>query len=67
MVDSEGFGVNVEAEDAGVLADAVEQLYLNPEMRQVMGQKARVLAEQKFDRPRIYQKIVDMINELIPQ
>ena len=67
MVDSEGFGVNVEAEDAGVLADAVEQLNLNPEMRQVMGQKARVLAEQKFDRPRIYQKIVDMINELIPQ
>lgn len=61
----DGFGVNIIPEDAGVLADAVEALYQDPEKRQRMGERARMIAEEQFDRPKSYQEILRMVEELI--
>ncbi|WP_139653833.1 glycosyltransferase family 4 protein [Raoultibacter phocaeensis] len=65
LVASGGFGVNVEAENAEVLAEAIEKLTLNPSMRKIMGAKARAVAEESFDQPRSYMRIVDLIRTLI--
>ena len=64
-VKKDGFGVNIIPEDAGVLADAVEALYQDPEKRQRMGERARMIAEEQFDRPKSYQEILRMMEELI--
>ena len=64
-VKKDGFGVNIIPEDAGVLADAVEALYQDPEKRQRMGERARLIAEEQFDRPKSYQEITRMVEELI--
>lgn len=66
-VKKDGFGVNIIPEDAGVLADAVEALYQDPEKRQRMGKKARLIAEEQFDRPKSYKEILRMIEELIKE
>ena len=64
-VKKDGFGVNIIPEDAGILADAVETLYQEPEKRQRMGERARMIAEEQFDRPKSYQEILRMMEELI--
>ena len=64
-VKKDGFGVNIVPEDAGILADAVEALYQEPEKRQRMGERARLIAEEQFDRPKSYQEILRMVEELI--
>ena len=64
-VKKDGFGVNIIPEDAGILADAVEALYQDPEKRQRMGKRARLVAEEQFDRPKSYQEILRMVEELI--
>ena len=64
-VKKDGFGVNIVPEDAGILADAVEALYQDPEKRQRMGKRARLVAEEQFDRPKSYQEILRMVEELI--
>ena len=66
-VKKDGFGVNIVPEDAGILADAVEALYQDPEKRQRMGEKARLIAEEQFDRPKSYKEILRMIEELIKE
>lgn len=65
LVSDGGFGVNVEAEDALALADAIEKLASSASMRKIMGAKARAVAENAFDQPRSYLKIVDLIRKLI--
>ena len=64
-VKKDGFGVNIVPEDAGILADAVEALYQDSEKRQKMGERARLIAEEQFDRPKSYQEILRMMEELI--
>lgn len=64
-VENDGFGINIMPEDVNVLADAIEDLYENEEMRLQMGKKAREIAEEQFDRPKAYQKIEEMIRLLI--
>ena len=64
-VKKDGFGVNIIPEDAGILADAVEALYQDPEKRQRMGKRARLVAEEQFARPKSYQEILRMVEELI--
>ncbi|MEE0203325.1 MAG: glycosyltransferase family 4 protein [Muricomes sp.] len=63
-VEADGFGVNIEPEDVKILADAIEDLYENEEKRLEMGKKARKIAEEQFDRPKSYRKIVELIREL---
>ena len=65
LVSESGFGVNVEAENAEALAEAIERLAVNPSLRKIMGAKARAVAESEFDQSRSYLRIVDMIRKLI--
>lgn len=64
-VASDGFGINVEAEDPAALADAIEELARNSSLRKIMAAKGRRIAEQQFDQPRSYQAIVDLIRKLL--
>lgn len=64
-VENDGFGINIEPEDAVVLADAVERLYRDAEERIKMGRRARMIAEEQFDRPKSYQKIMELIEKLL--
>ncbi len=65
MVDREGFGVNVVAENAKKLAKAVLHLYNDAALRTEMSLNARRCAEEKFDRKKSYGKVVKMIRELV--
>ena len=64
-VTSDGFGVNVEAEDAQALADAIEKLAEHASLRKIMGATARAVAENEFDQPRAYREIVDLLRTLL--
>lgn len=64
-VEADGFGINIEPEDAGVLADAVEKFYKDPALAESMGKKARQIAEEQFDRPQSYLKILHLIENLL--
>lgn len=64
-VTSDGFGVNVQPENTDALADAVLSLYNDNAIRAEMGATARKIAEEQFDRPITYMRIVDMIGELL--
>lgn len=65
MVEENGFGVNVEAEDAEKLAEAILELYHDAPLRAKISFNARKCAEEKFDRKTGYRKIVEMIEELL--
>ncbi len=62
---ADGFGINVEAEDRQVLAKAILELYSDKERCWRMGQKARRVAEEQFDRPNSYNVIVELMEELM--
>lgn len=66
-VEKDGFGINIMPEDVNILADAVERLYADEEGRKRMGENARRIAEEQFDRPKSYQKIERMIRRLIEE
>ena len=60
-VEHDGFGINIEAEDTKILADAIERIYKDPENAARMGRNARKIAEEQFDRPVAYKKILSLI------
>lgn len=64
-VETDGFGVNVEAEDARKLADVLTALARDPEGRAEMGRRGRAIAEEQFDQERSYQTIVELIRTLL--
>lgn len=64
-VEQDGFGVNVEPEDAEALAKTILALKNDPEGCEKMGQTARKIAEEQFDRPHSYRRIVDLADELL--
>lgn len=64
-VKSDGFGVNVEPENSGKLAQALRSLADDESLRNDMGVRARSIAEEQFDRARAYTKITDTVEELI--
>lgn len=64
-VNADGFGVNVKPEDTDALADLILELYKDSEKRKEMGVTARKIAEEQFDRPITYMRIVNMIGELL--
>ncbi len=63
-VEHDGFGINIMPENVNVLADAIEKLYEDEAGRTEMGKKARTIAEEQFDRPQSYKKIIELIEEL---
>lgn len=64
-VDSDGFGVNVEPGDPRALADAIERLAADPDLRAAMSATARRIAESEFDQRASYRTIVDLIRTLL--
>lgn len=63
-VEADGFGLNVPPEDAQALADAVSALQDDPALRARMGENARRIAEEQFDRPVAYRRIIAMADRL---
>ena len=63
-VEHDGFGINIMPEDVKILADAIEKLYEDETRRIEMGKRARTIAEEQFDRPQSYKKIIELIEEL---
>lgn len=66
-VERDGFGVNIMPEDAEILADAVERLLADEPGRERMGENARRVAEEQFDRPKAYRKIEKLIRRLLEE
>lgn len=64
-VEQDGFGINIEPENVRELVNAVEWMYENEAERNDMGNRARKIAEEQFDRPVSYGKIEAMISSLI--
>lgn len=64
-VEKDNFGINVEAENPEILAEAILYFYKNRDIGTQMGKNARKIAEQQFDRPESYKKIVNLINKLL--
>lgn len=64
-VESDGFGVNVEPEDPETLAEVIEGLMKDPAKCEAMGQIARTIGQEQFDRPVSYRKIIHMVDELL--
>ena len=63
-VETDGFGINILPEDVKILTDAIIDLYKDREGCRIMGEKARKIAEEQFDRPESYKKIIELIEEL---
>lgn len=63
-VEADGFGVNVQPEDAQALADTLLELLDDPGRCAEMGKRARTIAEEQFDQKRSYLTIVELIRDL---
>ncbi len=63
-VETDGFGINILPEDVKILTDAIMDLHKDREGCRIMGEKARKIAEEQFDRPESYKKIIELIEEL---
>lgn len=64
-VEADGFGVNVKPGDAEGMARVLVDLIEDSSRRAQMGEKARAVAEEQFDRPHSYLKTVRLIEGLI--
>lgn len=64
-VEREGWGVNVPAENADLLSQAILKLKANPAQCLVMGKKTRAVAEEKYDRKTSYLEIVKLADRLL--
>lgn len=64
-VEADGFGVNVKPGDAEGMAGVLVDLIEDPQRRSRMGERARAIAEEQFDRPHSYLKTVRLIKGLI--
>lgn len=63
-VQRDKFGINIEAENPEILADAIIELFDDVQLRIEYGENARKIAEKEFDRKVAYKKIVMMIDML---
>ena len=63
-VETDGFGVNVEAEDPSALAKAILQIAGDPSTSEAMGRRARAIAEEQFDQRHSYLRIAELVERL---
>lgn len=62
LIEKYHMGLNCNNEDAVDMADKLEYLIKNYDVRIEMGKNARRCAEENFDRQYSYQKIIDLLN-----
>ena len=65
LIDSYQCGINCECGNTEDVADAIEKLCINPELRKKMGENSQRLGREKFDRRYTYPQIVNAIEDLI--
>lgn len=65
LVDDYQCGINCECGNSDEVADAIEKLAHNENLREQMGKNAIKLAKEKFDRRYTYQKIIEAVELLI--
>lgn len=61
LVETYRMGFNCPNGDAAAVADALERLVKDPELRRELGRNARRCAEERFDRAQTYQKLTELI------
>ena len=61
LVENYNIGFNCENNNAQDVANKIEILYNDENLRKIMGQNNRKLAEEKFDRGVSYNKIITLI------
>lgn len=64
-VETDGFGVNVEAENVSAMVMAIKNIYEDHNAYKKMEKNARKIAEEQFDRKRAYIVISSLIKELL--
>ena len=64
LVDRYRCGINCDCEDSQSVADAIVYMAEHKTERKQMGQNARYMAEQLFDRKKTYLEIVNLLNEI---
>ena len=62
---ADGFGINVEAQNAQALAETIFAMAHRTSQRKIMGCKARFVAEREFDQAHAYENISRLINSLL--
>lgn len=65
LIDDYGCGINCECGNAEDVAAAIVKLVQSPELRKKMGEAARQLGKDKFDRRCSYARIVDAVEKLV--
>ena len=63
-VEQDCFGINVEPQNVDELAAAIVALSQDRDAAMKMGENGRKIAEEQFDRPRAYKKIVELVDRL---
>lgn len=64
LIEDYGCGINCECGNAKDVAAAIVKLVESPELRKEMGEAARRLGKDKFDRRYSYARIIDAVEEL---
>lgn len=65
LVEDEEIGINYKSGDIESLHDALKTMISDRERMKYYGKKARILAENRFDRNKSYRNIVEVIGKLI--
>lgn len=65
LIEDYNCGINCENGNAQAVADAIEKLYKDAELKRQMGENASKLAKEKFDRNVIYKRIISIIEDVI--
>ncbi len=61
LIEKYNCGFNCECENTNQVAEAIEKLIIDNELRGRMGNNHRKLAEEKVNRKQTYIKIIDLI------
>lgn len=64
LIEDYGCGINCECGNANDVADAIAKLVESPKLRKQMGEAARQLGKDKFDRRYTYYKIIEAVEKL---
>ena len=65
LIEDYNCGINCESGNAQSVADAIEKLYKDKDLKKQMGKNSSKLAEEKFDRNITYKNIISLIEEVI--
>lgn len=65
LIEAYQCGINCGVESVNEVADALQKLIQDNELREKMGRQSRKMAEERFDRAYTYQEIVKEIEKLV--